>query len=98
MNTMNYIIEEYAQERLQRIEEETGYCYTLCCKSGYHALHAVPDDGMADDIEFGEPEIEEAFRKYFNVESFYKGEVFFNVLPEEWERLERKIKISSILA
>lgn len=95
---MNSNIAEHAEERLQRIEEETRYGYTLCCQSGYHALHAVPDNVMADDTEFGEAEIEAALRKFFEVESFYEREVYFNVLPEEWERLERKIKNSSILA
>ncbi|MFD3000409.1 hypothetical protein ACFS7Z_08570 [Pontibacter toksunensis] len=53
---------------------------------------------MLEEMEYDEAVIEEAFRKYFELFSFYIGEVYFNILPQGWKRLERKTKIQHVLS
>ena len=94
---MNDIINEYVKERLFEMEDNTGLSFHLCCQSFIGTLHACLSQNIDEYRFVDDREIESVAKNYFAVESCYCGEIYFNLIPVDWDRLQRKMKIQMIL-
>lgn len=94
---MNDIIKDYVEERLSEMEDETGISFHPCCQSTYGTFHACLSRSVCENEGLDDREIESVVGKYFTIESYHFGEIYFNLLPVDWNKLERKLKIQSIL-
>ena len=95
---MNDIIKEYVEERLYEIEDTTGLSFMLCCQSFTGVLHACLSRNVGEETCVDDREIESVVGKYFQIDSYHEGDIYFNLLDDGWDKLERKMKIQSILA
>ena len=91
------VIKEYIENRLLDIQDETGLNFILCSQSKYSTLHACLSRNIEEIRYLDDQEIEEGLKDYFRVDACFDGEVYFNLLPEDWDLLE-KLKIQSILS
>lgn len=94
---VNDIIKGYVEERLLEMEDETEISFQLCCQSSYGTLHACLSRSVCENESLEDKEIESVVGKYFTVESCHLGEIYFKLLPVDWDKLERKLKIQMIL-
>ena len=94
---MDDTIKDYVKERLFEMEDETGISFQLCCQSSYGTLHACLSRSVCESEWLVDKEIESVVSKYFTVISCHCGEIYFNLLPADWDKLERKLKIQMIL-
>ena len=94
---MNDIIREYVEERLFLMEDETGMGFQLCCQSYSGTLHAYLNQSIDGCMDLDDRKIESVVGQYFKVDSCDCGEIYFNLFPEAWDKLQRKLKIQMIL-
>ncbi|WP_017733541.1 hypothetical protein [Nafulsella turpanensis] len=94
---INDIIKDYVEERLLEMEDETGINFQLCCQSSYGTLHACLSRIVCENEGLDDKEIESVVGKYFTIESCHFGEIYFNLLQVDWDKLQRKLKIQLIL-
>ena len=94
---INDIIKEHIENRLYEMQDGTGISFQLCCQSTYGTLHACLSRSVCENEGMDDREIESIVGKFFTVESCYCGEIYFNLLPVDWDKLERKLKIQMIL-
>ena len=94
---INPILKEFIEERFYEVQDATGLSSMLCCQSYSGTFHACLSQNINGIITLDDREIESVVKKYFSLDSCYYGEIYFNLLSEDWDKLERKLKIQIIL-
>jgi hypothetical protein len=94
---MNDIIKDYVENRLYEMEDETGLSLILCCQSDYGTFHASLSSDINNYGNWEYREIESLVRMYFTFETYHHGDIYFNLLAEDLDKLQRKLKIQMIL-
>ena len=79
------------------MEDEIGLSFLICCQSSNGTFHACLSQNICENVKWNDRGIESVVGKYFLVESYHNGEIYFNLLPEDLDRLQRKLKIQMIL-
>ena len=94
---MSDIVREYVEERLFEIQDTTGLSFMLCSQSFGGTLHACLSQCICEDMNLDDREIESMMGEYFRVDSYHFGGIYFNLFPDDWDNLQRRLKIQMIL-
>ena len=91
------VIKEFVENRLYDVQEAVGLSFILCCQSYYGTIQACLSENYPKDLDLDDREIEKILGEYFSIESCYDGDIYFDLFPEDWDKLQKKLKIHRIL-